>query len=295
MDKVFLSIVTPIFNRVDLIDRVYESLLKQSVKCFEWIIIDDGSTDGSFDRCLSYQNDRFNIIVIKQENQGKHVALNTSHSYIHGLVTLIVDSDDYLLPNAVEIITKTWKQYWRAKNLGSITFLRGTDEKTPFCIAKKENCLLNGLKNNISIIKSVDCCQTIRSELFKKYRFPVFEGEKFLGESALWARLFIDYKVVFINKVLYICEYLEDGLTKKGRSLRNKNPKGGLFISEIRMNPKSPLKIRVKNAILFHWYGRLCGYNFWKLYSITSYKTWFLLSFPIAKLLSFKWAKKLDV
>ena len=77
------------------------------------------------------------------------------------------------------------------------------------------------------IVHSSDCCGVIRTELFLKIPFPVFPGERFMGEGVLWNRVAITHKCVYINDVIYICEYLEDGLTKSGRAMRIRNPRGG--------------------------------------------------------------------
>ena len=70
----FLSIITPTYNRGKLLIDAYESLCNQTDKDFEWIIIDDGSIDNTKDIVNSFDTRLFHITYIKQENGGKHRA-----------------------------------------------------------------------------------------------------------------------------------------------------------------------------------------------------------------------------
>ena len=98
------TIFTPTYNRRQLIDNLYQSLLAQSNKSFEWLVVDDGSTDDSeeyFSKLLS-KPQPFTIRYIKQENGGKHRAINRGVQNANGELFFIVDSDDTLLPNTIE-------------------------------------------------------------------------------------------------------------------------------------------------------------------------------------------------
>ena len=98
-----LSIVTPTYNRGELLKRCFVSLLKQSDQDFEWIIVDDGSTDNTEEVVNGFTAD-FPVKYVKKENGGKHTALNKSHAYIQGKYVVILDSDDYLYPNTIELL-----------------------------------------------------------------------------------------------------------------------------------------------------------------------------------------------
>ena len=76
--SVFLSILTPTYNRGNLLSKCYKSLKEQSLKDFEWVIIDDGSTDNTNEyikKCI--EEDEFPIRYFKKDNGGKHTALKT--------------------------------------------------------------------------------------------------------------------------------------------------------------------------------------------------------------------------
>ncbi len=252
-----LSIVTPTYNRCSLLQRCYSSLRNQTCYNFEWIIVDDGSTDDTGSVASAFKSDLFPICYHKKNNGGKHTALNASHKFIHGKYVLILDSDDYLTENAVEEVIIAWGRYSEQKQIGILTFLRMTENGIPFCTVQDYDTPVSAFAHQRKRLIGNDCCEVIRSELFFLYPFPEFSGERFLAEGALWERVGLKYKMVYINCKIYVCEYLEDGLTKIGRSLRIKNPKGGMFVSELRMDRGNNLKGRLKNALLYNCYGSI--------------------------------------
>lgn len=256
-----LSVITPTYNRAVFLEKCYRSLLGQSCKQFEWIIIDDGSTDNTetlVDQFIS-NSAGFEITYVKKENGGKHTALNESHTYIHGEYVLILDSDDTLTDDAVGLVLKGWERYDTNSSIGVLIFLRGKSVDDPLAYAKDENIPVDLLRYKRVCVHSSDCCEVIRTELFKKYPFPVYKNERFMSEGVLWHRVARTHKCVYINKVIYICEYQEGGLTKSGRAMRIKNPLGGMLNSELNMSRKNYFKLRVKNGMLYVCYGFFAG------------------------------------
>ena len=101
-----ISILTPTYNRAYILDEAYQSLCKQTSFEFEWIIIDDGSIDNTEELVSTWKKDcnLFPIIYYKQENGGKHRALNKGVSFVSSQYVLILDSDDSLAGDAVKLI-----------------------------------------------------------------------------------------------------------------------------------------------------------------------------------------------
>ena len=108
MTRPAVSVLTPVWNRAHLLPRLYESLRRQTLKNFEWIVVDDGSTDGASAlvrrwaaeagfpiSCFSYAN-----------NRGKLAALNSGKKLVSGKYTLLIDSDDALLDDAMETVSR---------------------------------------------------------------------------------------------------------------------------------------------------------------------------------------------
>lgn len=253
--KPLVSVVTPVYNRAKLLKLCWESLAAQTDKNFEWIVVDDGSTDGSAETIKKLPDTGFPVILVEKENGGKHTALNASHPYVSGQYVLILDSDDRLVETAIEQIREGWEKFCQREEIGIVTFLKGRTVDDPSCKAEDEGIPVDIMRYQRTCFHSSDCCEVIRSELFLKYPFPVFEGERFVSEGPLWNRVSFTHKCVYINRVIYLAEYLEGGLTRSGRALRIRNPKGGMFMANLNMNRKNFLKRRIKYGLLYTAYG----------------------------------------
>lgn len=254
-----LTIITPVYNRAALLAECCRSLGRQTDLDFEWIIVDDGSTDGSADAAERFPTDRFPITVIRKENGGKHTAINAAIPHIRGQYTLFLDSDDTLTDDAVACIRTAWAQYAGDGNIGIVTFLKGTDPHSPVCTVADFDTPVDILRYPRQRILHTDCCEVLRSELLGRFPFPVFPGERFIAECALWNRIARTHKCVYREEIIYLCEYRADGLTKAGRSLRIRNPLGGMFICQLRIHPNNSLPQRLKYAMLYCCYGFFAG------------------------------------
>ncbi|MBQ2854025.1 MAG: glycosyltransferase family 2 protein [Oscillospiraceae bacterium] len=272
MSNPYLSIITPTYNRGHLLIICYESLLRQTDLDFEWIVVDDGSMDRSADIAEAFDTALFPITVIRKENGGKHTALNAAHLYIHGKYVLILDSDDLLTEDAVSSIREAWDRWESYSDVGIVTFLKGSAFDNPNCEVSDYDTPVDILRYRRTVHYGSDCCEVIRSELFLKYPFPEYAGERFISECALWNRVSLTHKCVYINKVIYLFEYLEGGLTKSGRKLRISNPRGGMYICDLRMHPKNYLIQRLKYGLLYCCYGFFAGCSAGKILVQMRYK-----------------------
>ncbi len=103
------TVFTPTYNRAGTLERLFDSICRQTFRNFEWLVVDDGSTDGTstlFER-FSAQAD-FPIRYLWQPNAGKHAAFNRGVREAKGALFLTIDSDDELTPDALEILHKAW-------------------------------------------------------------------------------------------------------------------------------------------------------------------------------------------
>lgn len=103
-----ITILTPTYNRAKLLQLCFDSLCAQTDFDFEWLIVDDGSTDNTEEVVNGFLTDKFPVQYVKKQNGGKHTALNAAHPYINGQYVLILDSDDTLTADAVERIKRAW-------------------------------------------------------------------------------------------------------------------------------------------------------------------------------------------
>lgn len=252
-----LSIVTPTYNRVDTLKVLFDSLVRQTSYQFEWIVIDDGSTDETkvfFENIICKD---FTIKYVAQKNGGKHRALNSSHSYVNGSIVLILDSDDYLVEDAVETVIKEWQDYKMIYDICGMSYLKGKPDGSYLSKKNEADVYIDDdihyrVNNNIR----GDRCEVLRADLFKKYSFPEFEGEKFMSEGWLWTNLAKKFKTVYRNKIIYICDYLPDGLTKGGRKLRLLSPLGMIENCKAYLCKEVRLAIRIKETLLYAVYAR---------------------------------------
>ena len=99
-----LSIIVPAYNVEQYIEKCVESILNQKTKYkFELIIVNDGSTDNTYSIIQQYKN-RKNVVIINQENGGHSSARNSALKHINGKYLMFVDSDDYILPGAIDAL-----------------------------------------------------------------------------------------------------------------------------------------------------------------------------------------------
>jgi glycosyltransferase involved in cell wall biosynthesis len=225
---------------------------------FEWLIIDDGSTDDTEKKVNTFisQNNNFTITYKRKENAGKHTALNYAHDYINGQLVFMVDDDDQLTADAIQTIIEYWKKYSDRKEIGCLCFQKGYSETENVCNWKMDDEKISNyidyrIKNNYG----GDCAEVVRTDVFKKYPFPVFKDEKFLAEGHLWINMAYAYQTVYITKIIYLCEYLEGGLTKQGKKMRLKNPLGGMYSSSLAFHKEFPVRYRMKKSILYDVYA----------------------------------------
>lgn len=228
MYKYKITVFTPTFNRGYIIENLYKSLQRQSYKNFQWIVIDDGSKDDTeklFEKWTNEDN-LFDITYKKVKNGGKHRAINRAIEIAEGELFFIVDSDDYLTDHALEKVIK-WEETIKNKNeFAGVAGVRGYSINSRIGNTFKGEYIdatsLERNKNNIT----GDKAEVFYLDILKKYKFPEFEGEKFVTEKVVWNQIAYDgYKIRWFNEIIYICDYLEDGLTKSMSRIELENPK----------------------------------------------------------------------
>ena len=105
-----ITVLTPTYNRAKLLERLYQSLCQQTYQDFEWIVVNDGSKDNTDEVVQSFVAEKkINILYIKQENGGKHRAVNRGVKEAKGELLFIADSDDWLLPNSLETVAEMYQ------------------------------------------------------------------------------------------------------------------------------------------------------------------------------------------
>ncbi len=227
--KFYFTVFTPTYNRAHLLPRLYKSLLNQSYKNFEWVIVDDGSTDNTEELIEKWKKEAVvAIIYFKQPNKGRYLAINKGIELASGFLFIILDSDDWFTNNSLGITKQAWEDIPKKerKNFAGIWGLNAhpTGEIVGNNFPKDvfdSNTIEIRTKCNIK----GDKAPVTRTDIRKKYKFPKNVG-KYCPPSLVWNRIAASYKTRFINKVLQFKEYQREGLSHKGSEKIVKYPKG---------------------------------------------------------------------
>ena len=226
-----ITIFTPTYNRAHTIGRTYESLCRQTCKDFEWLVIDDGSTDNTRELIEGWiKENRIPIRYIYQENQGMHGAHNTAYKNIYTELNTCIDSDDWMPDNAVEKIVS----FWHAKGSDKVAGIIGLDATKegqvigcPFPKGMDRTTLMGFYRNGGSGDKKL----VYRTDIVKKYpSYPLFKGEKYVGLSYLYMLIDQDYDLLTLNHPLVIVEYQQDGSSINMFKQYWNNPQGFAFL-----------------------------------------------------------------
>lgn len=111
MEKVVVSVIVPIYNVKDFIDRGINQMLSQSYQNFEVLLVDDGSTDGSFEECKRWSDKDSRIVVLHQQNQGAGAARNLGIENAKGKYIYFYDIDDEISPHLLEYNVQMMENY----------------------------------------------------------------------------------------------------------------------------------------------------------------------------------------
>lgn len=251
-----ITVFTPTYNRAYVLENLYRSLQRQTYKNFEWLVVDDGSSDDTEELFCKWcqEENPFPIRYVKQENGGKCRAINHGLQEARGKLFFTVDSDDYLTDDALEKIIAWEAALPRDQKFCGIVANRGdTPEHTPNTLF--EGDYLDG--NAFDLYGRIDGERALvfYTEIHRKYLYPEFPGEKFMTEAVTWNRMAYDgYRIRFYNDIIWIWEYKADGLTKAGYQVFLNNPQGtALFFREKAVFFHYPLKTK-----LGMWYGFTC-------------------------------------
>lgn len=230
--NIMLTVFTPTYNRAHTLKRTYESLQKQQCKDFIWLIIDDGSTDGTRELIASWQaqEKEFEIRYIHKQNGGMHTAHNAAYANIDTELNICIDSDDCLAENAVEKIISKWNQVRPMGYAGLIGL--DADLNTGRVIG-------TGFPNNLEETTvsgyyasggTGDKKLVYRTDIINNYpAYPVFPGEKYVALAYKYRLIDQDYKLAVLNEVLCEVEYQADGSSMNMMRQYVRNPRGFAF------------------------------------------------------------------
>ena len=287
-----VTVITPTYNRANELKRLYESLVEQSDDDFEWLVIDDGSSDDTETEVNSYIGEgKINIKYVKKENGGKHTALNLGIQMIESPWTFIVDSDDYLKKDAVKILKEKAKAD-DSPDICGLAFLRESQNGKYLTnkLVEKDGYIDDFCHCRYGLGIKGDMAEVWKTEYLKQYPFPEFENEKFCSEDVVWIALAKKYKIVFYNQSIYMCDYLEGGLTMSRKSQNLNSPRGVMYRGIVQLDADLPLKYKCRAMLYYQVYGRIAGYSLSKLYKDSKKKLLFVCMWPVTLMIYRKYS-----
>jgi glycosyltransferase involved in cell wall biosynthesis len=201
-------VFTATYDRAHLLPRVFESLERQTFRDFEWLIVDDGSTDGTQALVADWQaRAPFPVRLIQQSHAGKHVAFNRGVAEARGRLFLSWDSDDGAVPEALERLHAHWEAIPLEGRSGfsAVTALRRMEDGTPigdpFPKAVTDS---DPLELYFRYRVRGDKWGFHLTRVLRDHPFPEPEGAMFVSEAIVWFAIGRRYKTRYVNEFLGI-------------------------------------------------------------------------------------------
>jgi glycosyltransferase involved in cell wall biosynthesis len=210
-----LTVLTATYNRGALLARLYQSLCRQTYRSFEWLVIDDGSTDSTCELLKTWaRRAPFRIRWETKPNGGKHTALNLGYTQVDTPFVAMIDSDDWYTADGLAVLMQEWDDIPAgdrdsfASVQGRTVSPDGTPTVPPFpCDLFDSDSLTAAAVHGVT----GDTKGVHRTEILTAYPFPEHQG--FVPEGLVWNRIAARYKTRFINKVVGYNDYQRGGLS----------------------------------------------------------------------------------
>ena len=298
-DMPLFTVFTPTYNRAHIISRVFDSLCAQTFRDFEWLVIDDGSTDGTSDLIANWAKVAdFPIRYLRQQNSGKHIAHNLAVREARGQFFAPLDSDDALLPDTLERLDRDWNAIPLSERSqfsgiwGLCCDQHGATVGDRFPASPFDADLRDVLF--VHRIRGEKWCM-LRTDVLRQYPFPEVQ-RTYMPEGMIWLEIAKTYKTRCVNEVLRIY-YVDDQKTgatiTSGKGL-GANAPGRLHYYVWLLNNNlayffnSPVPF-LKAAMMLPIVARHSGQTFWQtLRQLKKFpaKSLVCLAFPFSLLLN---------
>lgn len=218
-----ISIIVPVYNVEEYLQRCIDSILNQRFKDFELILINDGSTDNSLKICKEYSLSDSRVKVINKENGGLSSARNAGINIAKGKYIGFVDSDDWINEEMYQTLYNLLQEY--DCDIAECCYKKVYDEKI---IEKQKKRYEISILSNIKILESmyvnnfagstISVNKLYKSSLFKNIRFP--EGKLNEDQFTTYKIYFNSRKVVSINREMYYYYQSGNSITRSEFSIK---------------------------------------------------------------------------
>ena len=219
--KYKFTVFTPCYNSEKFIHRVYDSLKNQTFKDFEWLVIEDASTDNTLKILEGYKNEgKVNIrLIVNETNQMITSNFNIAFSLAESELFVSLGHDDSIYENTLYKFDKIWQKY-KADNISGICSMvkdqHGNLIGKPFEKNITIDNYFNVFLENIYTKEKYNCTRT---DVLKDFLYED-NGMRYIAEGDLWGNIGLQYDTIFTNEVFrtyYIEEDNLGALTKRSR------------------------------------------------------------------------------
>ena len=203
------TIFTPTYNRREYIHRVFESLQAQTYRDFEWIVVDDGSTDNSRELIESFiETAEFPCrLLVQSRNSGKHMAWNWAVREARGQLFVIADSDDGFVPESLELMLKHWDSIPadQQSHFAGINVLCQNSETGAVVGDPYPSSPFDSNSLELAYVHRIhgEKWGCVRTDLLREVPFPATGGSHF-AENYVWMTLARKYQTRCVNDKLRI-------------------------------------------------------------------------------------------
>lgn len=260
-----ITVFTPTYNRAYILDKCYQSLNRQSCKDFEWLIIDDGSTDGTRELVESWmrRDNGYPIRYIHKENGGLHTGYNTAIANMETELSVCIDSDDCMPDDAIEQILNIWNTV----DDPNIAGLVGLDFDQDGKLIGKNLPDADSI-NAASLLCTPgmgDKKYVVRNDLLRRVGpMPVFPGERNFNPHYFIIRLSQRYRFKPVNRCFCLVEYQPDGMTANIWKQYVNSPNSFAELRRAILTvPGMTLKYQIKTAAHYVASSILAGRKHW--------------------------------
>lgn len=248
-----ITVFTPTYNRANTLKRTFQSLCRQTCRDFEWLIVDDGSTDETKQLVQTWQSSSdFKIRYLYKENGGLHTGYNVAIQNIESELCICCDSDDFMPDDAIEFITKTWRELGTEDLAGIIGLDFDAANNLPIGgFFPKVTKTYHFLDIQPKLHHHGDTKMVLRTALLKPYvPMPSFPGEKNFNPIYLYFLINPRYEYIIVNKNLCNVDYQPTGMSANIlRQFRN-SPRSFAELRKVKlMHPRVSLQRKFVDAI----------------------------------------------
>ena len=302
-DTPLFTVFTATYNRAHTLHRVFDSLTAQSLQDFEWLIVDDGSTDQTEQTVAAWKKlAHFDIRYIRQAHGGKHIAHNRALREARGKFFAILDSDDALPPSALERMLWHWNSipeaershYWAVLGLAC-------DENGQLVGDRFPPGQIDFDFRELRYVYRVQGEKFLMAftEVLRRYPFPEISGTQFVPEGAIWFEIAKTFKLRAVNEIcrIYYCRDTEANMALSSRSNLTTSARGRLYyyvwilnndIEYLFRSPEPFLKAALMLPTVSFYSQRTLRQTFGALHNLQA-KCLALAVFPLAALLCLRY------